>query len=154
MLRMKNYLRSVFGLIVVALAFTLNLPAQTIGGDTSLSSKTWTWTGLSASLAQTTLFTPTTTSDFLVTVYGSESTLNEGFNCGNTTLTWTDENGSQSTLYYLFPPTSGTAQGDTTVIHVAPNTPVTFSASVGTDACPYSFVGTYELIVSKTKLNP
>lgn len=134
---------------ILAIAFTANLSAQTLGGDPSLSSKTWTWTGLSSDLTQTTLFTAPATGDFLLTFYAS-ATLTNGEDCIDSSVFWTDENGNEQTSFGISTP----GMAKVLPIHVTAASTVSVSTIVGSDFCGVPFTGTYEFVVSKTKLNP
>lgn len=146
MLHMRKLNSLCLGLFLMAATATFS---QTIGGDTSLNSKTWTWTGLSNDLPQTTLFTPTSTSDVLLTFYAS-ATLNNGDDCIDLSIFWTDENGSQQQSFALSTP----GNGRVLPLHVTAGSSVSVSTIVGNDFCGIALSGTYELVVSKTKLNP
>lgn len=136
------------------LAFTLSLHAQTVGGHSPLNSKTWTFSALSADLSATSLFTPTDTSDFLMTVYIG-STLNSavgGQICA--TISWTDENGAQSKQFTCSTLTGvGPVTGNAALpIHALVGTSVNVSAAY--QVPPGTPVATYNLIVGRVKLNP
>jgi hypothetical protein len=147
---MKNKLLALMLGLLLAVAAT-QASAQTIGGDTSLSSKTWTWTGLTADLPETVLFTPTQTSDFLLSGYVTVS----GGECAVVTIFWTDEYGRQ---VYQFQFQGGSevaasGQGSTMTIHAIANTSVSVSTNTEAGGCGSSG-GTYDLVIGKMKINP
>lgn len=161
---MKKLFPLILGLVVLALASTSNLSAQTIGGDTALNSKTWTWTGLTAALPQTTLLTPTQDADLLISVYVTIQ--DNTFSCVQPLIQYTDQFGPQ-VQSFLFPPATGANSvrsynqvsggagvGAMIQIHAAANTPVSISAD--NNACGNSPTPTetYDLVVSKIKVNP
>ena len=141
---------------VIACLAALLLHAQTIGGDTALSSKTWTFVGTGGNnISQTTLFTPTVDSDFQVTIYISSDATDAGGGAGCPTLYWTDDynslqsNGVCSGFYGPGIPVAGQT---TLPLHVKANSGVSISATL---AQPSGFpTVNYTMVVSKTKLNP
>lgn len=147
---------------LVAFLFTINSSAQTVGGNTSLNSKTYTFANLTADLPQTTLFTPTVDGDFLISVYVTIQ--NNMFNCIAPFVQYTDEFGTnvQSFLFSPSPGTltsgavpynqSATGVGAVIQIHALANTPV--SASVISNACGGSPTATFDVVFGKIKINP
>jgi hypothetical protein len=161
---MRKLLALTLGLMLSAFVLTTSLSAQTIGGDTALTSKTWTWTGLTGSFPSTVLFTPATTSDFVVSVYVSGSVSPDGGGMLCPQLQWTDEYST-----YAFPDLdSGTGlayvgcggidslsniiPGVMSIpIHAVADTPVSISV-INSTGGPTTV--TYNLIVAKVKTNP
>jgi len=136
-------LASLLGLF--GLAATLNSVAQ--GG-----SGTWTWTGLTAPLAQTTLFTPTANTDYSATMSISISGSGQGGSdtiCG--VLGWTDpQNGPQSTSWCAVDHGSGGMAGGTTEIKTQANTPVYISTNE--NGTQWQFAHTYNVTCGQTPM--
>jgi hypothetical protein len=129
------------------------LHAQTTDDCTSLCSKTWMWKGLSADLPLTTLFTPKTDSDFMVTAYVTNSV--PGQNCIVPYLRYTDEYGAQVADWAFIGglQTVSNASGAVLTIHVVANTPVKVGVNAS-EACGGLLTGTYDLVIGKIKINP
>lgn len=155
---MKKLTLLLCGLFLMVTACT----AQTIGGDTSLNSKTWFWSGLSGPFPSTALLTPTVTSDYLISLYVNSPNIVDGSEiCAQ--IAWTDELSSTN----IFPDqNSGSPQvniacttdnsvrayqGSVTFpIHVLANTTVSLSTSEY-DGGSHP---TYNMVVTKIKVNP
>ena len=155
---MKNKLCALMLGLLLAVAATFNLSAQTIGGDTALTSKTWTWTGLTADLPSTVLFTPATDSDFTLSL--TPSAVSSGNVCITPLFQWTDWNGTQhgsplfGTGIQTISQPGAQGGGGTISIHAVANTPVSFSVSFS-GGCGSSDPSTVlDIVVSKIKLNP
>ena len=160
---MKKPITLILGLLTLAFALTTNVAAQTIGGDTALTSKTWTWTGLSAALPSTTLFTPTVDSDFIITIYGNATITSAVGGQICVEITWTDElftntypdpNLLPNSNYCIHIDSMGVVvpSQSTIPIHVLANTSVSVSTLYAVPSgTPQP---TYNLVISKVKVNP
>lgn len=147
---MRKLFLLLFGLLALAVAATSNLSAQTVGGN---GVTTYTWTGLSSSLASTVVFTPSVDTDVLLTFYASVNPSGNTGLCVFPQITYTDEYGYQ-TQYFVFGTTNqfvSAAGGSAITIHAMAST--TVSLSVNDNACGTA-TGTYDVIVSRTTLNP
>jgi len=121
---MFKKLASLLGLLALAATATLySAHAQ--------SNNTWSWTGLTGSLSQTAVFTPASTSAYIITASASISGAQSGGNDGIcTVMSWTDpQTGNQSTSWCAFDYSDGGTAGSTTGIHVQANIPVYVSTN-------------------------
>jgi len=151
---------AVFFVALALVAQTMPLDAQTTGGRCGLRSKTWTWTNQQQGVPQTTLFSPSVDSDFIITMYLSSTPIPPpGAQGGSNVcprLYWTDDYGPQSSDYAAAlicnavdngPPFIGNYEFP---IHVKANTPVSLAITYSENAGAF----TYTFILGKIRLNP
>jgi hypothetical protein len=156
---MKKHYSLLLGLLVLAAAATYYISAQSIGGDTALNSKTWTWLNVddTVGVPTTALFTPTTTSDFIVTGHMSVNQSTDNNACPQAEITYTDEFGDHTASPISLPGGGPTfvagAAGSSITIHVLANTTV-YVQAVESGQCGPSPSGSYNLVIGKIKINP
>jgi hypothetical protein len=140
---------------VIGLLFVANTVAfaQTIGGDCVLRSKTYTWKAQSVYFTTSTftLATPTVDSDFLITLYASmPRTNNPQLDFIDAWLEYTDEFGDVVQAPFSVgaenPFNPGQASG---VVHIPANQTLVLKVWGSVQAPDI-----YNLVVTKTKLNP
>jgi len=169
---MRKLITLVLGCILAA-ALTTNTTAQTVGGNTDLNSKTWTWTAVddAVGIPATTLFTPAETGDYLITAYLTVNPVGNNGACPEPILTFMDEFGTQQDYVVQLATTvmSGAAgfnfagfnfgnglpsiAAGVTTIHVIADTAVSIHV-FDTGTCQTGASGSYDFILGKVKLNP